>query len=113
MASPKPPSTTAGGPAQGFLDFSEPRRAEPSTRMPPATATAGVAKFTPKVYSVAELVRAAARTLEARFSEIWVEGEISNLSKPRSGHLYFTLKDQEGQLPSVMFKTQALKLGFD
>jgi exodeoxyribonuclease VII large subunit len=66
----------------------------------------------PRTYSVSDLVRAAARAVEARFSLVWVEGEISNLSAPRSGHLYFTLKDAEAQLPSVMFRSQAERLKF-
>ena len=43
---------------------------------------------------------------------VWVEGEISNFSAPRSGHLYFTLKDAEAQLPAVMFRSQAERLKF-
>ena len=66
----------------------------------------------PRVYAVHELVRAAGRLLEARFGLVWVEGEISNLSAPRSGHVYFTLVDAEGQLPAVMFRVQAQRLAF-
>jgi exodeoxyribonuclease VII large subunit len=66
----------------------------------------------PRTYTVSDLVRAAARAVEARFALVWVEGEISNLSAPRSGHLYFTLKDAEAQLPSVMFRSQAERLKF-
>ena len=43
-----------------------------------------------KVYSVADVVALAARALEARFASLWVEGEVSNLKTPASGHLYFT-----------------------
>jgi exodeoxyribonuclease VII large subunit len=66
----------------------------------------------PHTFKVSELVRAVARTVEARFGLVYVEGEVSNLSAPRSGHLYFTLKDDEGQLPSVMFQSQARLLKF-
>ena len=45
-------------------------------------------------------------------SNLFVRGEISNLSLPRSGHLYFTLKDEEGQVRSVMFRTYAGRLPF-
>lgn len=45
-------------------------------------------------------------------SNVLVRGEISNFSAPRSGHLYFTLKDPEGQIRAVMFRTQAAKLTF-
>jgi exodeoxyribonuclease VII large subunit len=74
--------------------------------------TAAAPREEPKVYSVSELVRGAARALEVRFGLVWVEGEVSNLSQPRSGHLYFTLKDVEAQLPSVMFQREAGRLKF-
>ena len=45
-------------------------------------------------------------------SNVLVRGEISNFSAPRSGHLYFTLKDPEGQLRAVMFRGQAMRLTF-
>ena len=45
-------------------------------------------------------------------SGVLVRGEISNFSAPRSGHLYFTLKDPEGQIRAVMFRAQAARLRF-
>ena len=45
-------------------------------------------------------------------SAVWVRGEISNFTVPRSGHLYFTLKDEEGQIRSVMFRGSASRLIF-
>tara|TARA_B110000503_G_scaffold52570_1_gene84512 strand:- start:1667 stop:1870 length:204 start_codon:yes stop_codon:yes gene_type:complete len=45
-------------------------------------------------YTVSQLNKRARQLLEAQFPLIWVEGEISNLSKPGSGHWYFTLKDE-------------------
>ena len=45
-------------------------------------------------------------------SDVWVRGEISNFTVPRSGHLYLTLKDEEGQVRSVMFRTYAMRLPF-
>ena len=100
--SPRTPS----GPTspQGAFDFQVDRpEAEPSPARKPDE---------PHVFRVTELVRAASRALEARFADVWVEGEISNLSTPRSGHLYFTLKDAEAQLQAVMFRTQAARLRF-
>ncbi len=44
--------------------------------------------------------------------DLWVRGEISNLSQPRSGHLYFTLKDSEAQMRCVIWKQSALRLRF-
>jgi len=66
----------------------------------------------PKVHSVSEIVALAGRTLEARFASIWVEGEVSNLRIPTSGHLYFTLKDEDAQLQAVLFRGGARRLRF-
>jgi len=61
---------------------------------------------TPRIYSVSQLNRHIRSLLESRFPFIAVSGEIANLRRPYSGHLYFTLKDNEGQVKSVLFKTQ-------
>src|SRR5829696_9212073 len=42
--------------------------------------------------------------------DVWVQGEISNLSRPASGHVYFTLKDANASLKCVMWKTSAMRL---
>lgn len=47
---------------------------------------------------------------DANLQDLWVEGEVSNLSRPRSGHVYFTLKDQEASLRCVMWKNVAARL---
>lgn len=70
------------------------------------------APATPKAYTVTEIVRQASRRLEARFGDIWVEGEVSNLRRPRSGHAYFTLKDDGAQLQVVMFRSTVGRLKF-
>jgi len=57
-----------------------------------------------KIYSVAELNRAARFTLENGIGEVWVEGEISRLTRHASGHWYFTLKDAEASVSCAMFK---------
>ncbi len=64
------------------------------------------------VYTVSRLNRAAKNALEAGFPLIWVEGEISNLARPASGHLYFSLKDEAAQVRCALFRTQARGLGF-
>jgi exodeoxyribonuclease VII large subunit len=46
---------------------------------------------------------------DPELQDVWVEGEISNLSRPASGHLYFTLKDKNASLRAVMWKTDALR----
>jgi len=60
----------------------------------------------PKIYTVSELNREAALALGEHFLMIWVEGEISNLSAPSSGHLYFSLKDAGAQVRCALFKNQ-------
>ena len=64
------------------------------------------------VLTVSELTREIKDILEDRFSEIWVEGEISNLRIPPSGHIYFTLKDDFSQIRAVLFRMQARTLRF-
>ena len=57
-----------------------------------------------KIYSVAELNRKARLTLENSIGEVWVEGEISRLTRHASGHWYFTLKDETAAISCAMFK---------
>jgi exodeoxyribonuclease VII large subunit len=56
------------------------------------------------IYTVARLNREIKALLEGRFPLLWVEGEISNLSRPASGHLYFTLKDTQAQVRCALFR---------
>jgi exodeoxyribonuclease VII large subunit len=65
-----------------------------------------------KVYAVRELVAALRTQVERAFTDIYVEGEISNYRPAESGHLYFTLKDGSAQLRVVMWRTQARLLRF-
>ncbi|MBN2106659.1 MAG: exodeoxyribonuclease VII large subunit, partial [Deltaproteobacteria bacterium] len=64
------------------------------------------------IFTVAELTRHIRDTLESAYPDVWVEGEISNLRIPSSGHCYFTLKDEAAQLRVVMFRMQARLLRF-
>lgn len=59
---------------------------------------------TPRIYSVSELTAELKALLENTFTGVWVEGEISNFKHHTSGHMYFTLKDDRGQLRGVMFR---------
>jgi len=59
---------------------------------------------TPRIYSVSELTAELKALLENTFTGVWVEGEISNFKHHTSGHMYFTLKDERGQLRAVMFR---------
>ncbi len=72
-----------------------------------------ISEFEPgKVYRVAELNRLIKTILEDEVGEIWIEGELSNLRQPISGHLYFTLKDANAQIAAVMFKGSRRGLKF-
>ena len=57
-----------------------------------------------RILSVANLNREARRIVETGLGTVWVEGEISNLSRPSSGHLYWSLKDSEAQVRCAMFR---------
>jgi len=63
-----------------------------------------------KIYRVAEINKIVKNFLEGEFPEIWLEGEISNLTLHSSGHLYFTLKDEEAQINAIMYKWQVGEL---
>ncbi len=64
------------------------------------------------IFSVSRLVRESKAVLEGSFPLLWVEGEISNLARPASGHIYFTLKDEAAQVRCAMFKMRVAHLGF-
>ncbi|MBB72686.1 MAG: exodeoxyribonuclease VII large subunit [Legionellales bacterium] len=64
------------------------------------------------VFSVSELNRAAKEILQANFPSIWIEGELSNVAKPSSGHMYFTLKDERAQVRCAMFRGHNRLLDF-
>ncbi|HUJ24713.1 MAG TPA: exodeoxyribonuclease VII large subunit, partial [Myxococcales bacterium] len=66
----------------------------------------------PRVFSVSELTREIKAVLEGRFPQVWVKGEVSNVSVSGAGHVYFTLKDQEATLGCVLFRTEARRLKF-
>ena len=65
-----------------------------------------------EIISVGELNRSAKYLLEDAFTNISVIGEISNMSRPSSGHIYFTLKDEDGAIGCAMWRSQASKLNF-
>jgi exodeoxyribonuclease VII large subunit len=87
-----PPAQPDERERQGLLDFSPPR---------------------PQVFTVSELIQRASRVLEARFSDIWVEGEIEGFKRHTpSGHLYFSLKDGSGRVSAMMPRLRASKVRF-
>ncbi|HEY3770289.1 MAG TPA: exodeoxyribonuclease VII large subunit, partial [Candidatus Angelobacter sp.] len=67
---------------------------------------------TRRIWRVADLVGAVRTTVERGYTDVWIEGEISNFRPSESGHLYFTLKDGDAQLRIVMFRSQVRLLRF-
>jgi exodeoxyribonuclease VII large subunit len=65
------------------------------------------------ILSVTELTANIKILLETSFGILWVAGEISNLRRPGSGHVYFTLKDQTSQIRAVVFRQSMQRIGFD
>src|SRR2546429_664688 len=65
-----------------------------------------------EVYSVTRVNREVRALLERGLGVLWVEGELSNLSQPASGHWYFSLKDRDAQLRCAMFRAQNSLVGF-
>jgi exodeoxyribonuclease VII large subunit len=65
------------------------------------------------IYTVSQLTSEIKGLLERNFDHVWVEGEISNLRVPTSGHLYFTLKDESAQVRAVLFRMQNRLLKFE
>jgi exodeoxyribonuclease VII large subunit len=65
------------------------------------------------VLSVSELTARIKEQLEVAFPAVWVEGEISNLRMPGSGHAYFTLKDETAQLRAVLFRNRGRRIRFE
>ena len=64
------------------------------------------------IYSVGDITRHIKLELERTFANLWIEGELSNVKRHSSGHMYFTLKDDKAQLPAVMFRGSARHLRF-
>src|SRR5947209_7211790 len=65
-----------------------------------------------RIWRVTDLVSAVRTTVERGYTDVWVEGEISNLRMAESGHMYFALKDGDALLKVVMFRMQARLLRF-
>ena len=66
-----------------------------------------------KILTISELTRRIRNSLEQDYFNLWVVGEVSNVKKPTSGHVYLTLKDANAQLQSVMFKFIANSVKFE
>jgi exodeoxyribonuclease VII large subunit len=66
-----------------------------------------------KVLTVGELTRGVKGVIEDGFANVWVDGEVSNLKRAGSGHVYLTLKDAEAQLSAVLWRSVAMRLRYD
>ncbi|HKB76851.1 MAG TPA: exodeoxyribonuclease VII large subunit, partial [Myxococcales bacterium] len=95
---PRGPEAPERGPGQ--FDLFAPRAHPP------------VAIAQPRIYTVGELTREVKGVLEGRFPALHVRGEVSNLRRPSSGHLYFTLKDADACIGAVLFAREARRLRF-
>ena len=71
--------------------------------------------FGPQVFTVQEITRYLRGLIESDplMQDIWIQGEISNLSRPASGHLYFTLKDSHSALKCIVWRSNARSIRFD
>ena len=94
----------------------EPERASLAREaVAPAVATVAPVAADPnarRIWSVRALVSNIRESVERGYTDLWVEGEISNCRPAPSGHIYFTLKDGDAQLPIVLFRRQAQLLRF-
>ncbi len=70
--------------------------------------------FTHHLWTIAEITRYLRELFESDeiLQDVWVEGEISNLARPASGHIYFTIKDANAALKCVMWKSSAVRIPF-
>lgn len=91
-------------PERSFFESDSPLPVHPLA--PAAVVTA------PRVWPVGALVRAVADALEARFNPVRVRGEVTGFARAASGHCYFSLKDDSGQVRCAMFKRAASMLAF-
>ena len=66
----------------------------------------------PKILTISELTHDLKEVLENIFQDVWVEGEVSNLRSPGSGHSYFSLKDAQSTLRCVLFRNAAARMKF-
>ncbi len=65
-----------------------------------------------RIYQVSELANEMRSLLEMSYASVWIEGELSTLSTPASGHIYFTIKDDNAQIRCAMFRSQVQRLPF-
>ena len=79
---------------------------------PPMSEPSAIIAAEREVFTPSALVRLARDVIEQRFALIWIEGELSNFSRPASGHFYFSVKDAQAQVRCAMFKPKSTWLRF-
>jgi exodeoxyribonuclease VII large subunit len=123
---PTPPLPSSSSTLPGLFFFPEvpvPTSASPVSTSAPLRSSGSSAKEAKpmpaaalrterRIWTVRDLVTDIRQQVETTFTDLWVEGEISNCRPAPSGHIYFTLKDGEAQLPVVLFRRQAQLLRF-
>ena len=67
----------------------------------------------PDTISVSQLTRQIKASLNNRFPSVWIEGEISGITRPSSGHVYLTLKDPHAQINGIIWASDAEALDFE
>ena len=95
--------------AGGSLEPEPPAEPEPT----PEAVGQGIEAVEPRVWTVSELNQTVRAFLEDILPPLWVGGEVANWTRARSGHCYFTLKDDRAQLRCVMWRGQAARLPMD
>jgi exodeoxyribonuclease VII large subunit len=103
---PKPPTRDEAPPS---------REVEPApTRAPSPSSTSATSGATPgrRIFTVSELTGELRGLLETTYGELWIDGELSNFKRWRTGHVYFTLKDAGAQVKGVMFRSAVRYLRF-
>ncbi len=111
-AAPTPPEIVPEAPPvpRQAVKPAKPAAAADRRAQPPAIAVNPAIER--RIWSVRALVGNVRQHVEDAYTDLWVEGEISNCRPAPSGHIYFTLKDGEAQLPVVMFRRQSSLLRF-
>ncbi len=93
--------------------FADPAPPDGGAERPPETNRPSRHPPRPRVWTVRQVNRASRLLLEESLPRLWVGGEVANFRRQRSGHCYFTLKDEAAQLRCVMFRRDAVRLPAD
>ena len=93
-------------------EFASSIKGDPPRVLPVSPASLSQAAPPNRILTVSELTGLLRTSIEEQFSDIWLEGELSNLRAPGSGHVYCTLKDKTSQIRAVLFRSTAVRLRF-